>query len=111
MQERPLTSVVAGFTAKSDRLSEGFRPISFNPPLDGDVHAIRLVRFIPDSGEISVRASGGTSDSLGKTTLNCKIKSAIVVAKIGSVNEKEREFTVEEPFDLRVTMHNRAIEI
>jgi hypothetical protein len=110
LKERKLISITVGFTAKGDALCNGFEPVNFKPPLIDTVHQIRLVRFIPNSGEISVAIPGEEAAEPDDRTITCKMKSTVVVAKIGNACEVERESCIEGLFNLQVTLPQRKIE-
>lgn len=110
LRERRLVGITTGFTAKGESLQNGFAPVSFSPPLPNNLREIRIVRFIPDSGEISIESAEEHDTDFSIMTMNCKMKSAAVVAKIGDINEDEREIYVDGLFDLQITLHSRKIE-
>lgn len=110
LKERRLMSITTGFSAKGESLQSGFAPVNLMPPLVNDLREIRIVRFIPDSGDISFESTSEPDSGLDITTLGCKMKSAAVVAKIGDINANEREVYIDDLFDLQVTLHSRKIE-
>jgi hypothetical protein len=107
ISERPLRAVIAGFTPKGSAGREGFQPTSHVLPTEKSVDECRIVRFIPDSGEMSVARSDSELDIVN---ISCRMKSAILMAK--EVNDtKEREFVIDESFNLLIKMPARSIEI
>lgn len=111
LKERRLTGVTSGFVAKSAALHNGFTPVSFNPPLFDSLHEIRVVRFIPNSGEVTVKSIHDPADDFSTVTLNCVMRSAVIAAKIGEEEVREREVFIEDLFDVQITLHSRKIEI
>lgn len=110
LKERRLTGITAGFAAKGDALEYGFSPIDLEPPHIEALREIRVVRFMPDSGEVSFESVKDQDSSFCVMTVNCKMKSVSVVGTIGDRNESERETRVDELFNVQITLHSRKIE-
>jgi hypothetical protein len=110
MKKRRLVGVTTGFAARGDSVSDGFSPIYFNPPLADTIHRLRVVRFIPDSGEIALDMSNDEETDLDVWTISCKMKSAAVLAATDGISASEREICIVDEFELQITLHSRKIE-
>lgn len=110
MKERRLIGVTTGFVAKGSALMDGFNPIYFDPPLSDAIHQIRVVRFVPDSGEISLNIDTDIDTNLDTWTVGCKMKSAAVIGVTDASTMSEREIRIEDAFYLQITLHSRKIE-
>lgn len=104
LQMRSLVNIHVGFTTFNGRA--GFTPVNIAPAIVDGVYALRMLRLIPDSGDISLHRSDSTSQV---TSLACKMKVGILLVE--DEDRVSRQVSVDTLFDFRLDLLRRRIEI